>query len=261
MERNRHNVNAAQIVVGAGIYEKGIFALRWYSKRAILTVRYEGFHILLWRILKMCLLPLGYLGYAIFYRKDLTQPINEISTSVGLTVTQATETDIDELVNLVVQRYGPTKNLEWYAKLGIRETILQRLQRGCKCFVGKVGTQIVHYNWIFPQWEESVPGTGRFIHLREDEALMNDGFTAEGWRGKSIHGAVHSQMLIFLKRAGHPRAFTIAGSVKSARKPLDRIGWDLTGVMLFFIPRGRQKAWICRVKGTLTPFVNEEIPM
>lgn len=235
-------------------------SFRWYCRRGILTLRYEGFHILLWRILKMGFLPLGYLGFAIFYKKDLTQPVNEIRANVDLTISQATETDVDQLVKLVAQRYGPTRNLEWYTKLGLKNTILQRLQRGCKCFVGKIGEEIVAYNWIFFQWEESVPGTSRFIHLRKDEALMNDAFTVETWRGNGIHAAVHNQMLLFLKQSGYRRAYTIASSVKSTRKALERAVWELSGIMLFFIPRGSEKAWIWRIQGTLEPFVYEEIP-
>ncbi len=236
-----------------------VSTISWYSKWALRTLRYEGFHLLLWRLLKVCLLPFGYLGFAIFYQRDLKKPIQEIRAKVNLTVSQAGKSEIDQLSMLVAMRYGPAKNMEWYSRLGIRETILDRFCRGQICFVGKIGTQIVHYNWIFFNSEESVPGTGYFIRLNEDEALMNDTFTVETLRGKGIHGAIHSQMLLFLQGAGYRRVYTIGGSNKSSRKPLIRVMWKLSGIMLYFIPRGDNRAWIYRIKGTLRPFMNRQI--
>jgi len=234
--------------------------LSWYCKWAVRTLRYEGLHLLLWRFLKLCLLPLGNLGFAVFYQKDLTKPIQEIRAKVDLTVGPATKSEIDQLTWLVALRYGPVKNLEWYSRLGIRETILERFRKGQKCFVGRIGAEIVHYNWIFFNLEESVPRTGCFIRLKEEEALMNDAFTIEALRGKNVHGAVHSQMLLFLQRAGYRRAYTIVSSNKSSRKTLGRVIWEPLGIMLYFIPRGAKRAWIGRIKGTLKPFANRQDP-
>ncbi len=237
------------------------FILRWYWRRTIETLRYEGLHILLWRTVKMCLSPLGSLRLATFYQKDLTQPLREIRARVELTLTEATESDIEELVPLVRRRYGPSEDLGPYQKLGIRDTILRRFRRGQRCFVGKIGTQIVHYNWISFHWEESVVGTGCFIHLKDDEALCNDGFTVEACRGLNIHAAVNNQMLLFLQRAGYRRAYTVvATDYKSSGKALHRVGWESSGTMLYFIPRRSEKAWIRRIKGTLDPFVERQVP-
>ncbi|NIN00811.1 MAG: hypothetical protein GTO24_22840 [candidate division Zixibacteria bacterium] len=235
--------------------------LRWYCERTSETLRYEGPHYLFLRVLPLCLSPLGSLGLLNFFQKDLTEPLREVRAIVELTVGQATESDIDQLTRLVKKRYAHSKNLEWYSKLGIRNTILQRFKRGCKCFVGKVGKEIVHYNWIFFHWEETDPGMGCFIHLRDDEALCNDGFTAEGWRGKSVHTAVNNQMLRFLQQTGYRRAYTVAGTQnKSSQKALYRVGWAHSGTMLYFIPRGTKKTWIWRIKGSLGPFAEKQIP-
>ena len=127
--------------------------------------------------------------------------------------------------------------------------------------MGKIGSEIVHYNWIFFHWEESVAGTGRFIYLKDDEALCNDACTVEDWRGKGVHTAVHNQMLSFLKKAGYRRAYTVVRTDnKSSQKTHHRLGWENCGTMLFFIPHGAEKAWIWRVRGTLGPFIGEQIP-
>jgi RimJ/RimL family protein N-acetyltransferase len=208
-------------------------------------------------MLKMSLSPFGLLGMATFCQKDLSLPIKELPSKAEITIRQANESDIEQLSKHVATRYGPSKELEWYKEKGIRETILQRFRRGCKCFVAKIGPEIVHYNWIFPHGEESVSGTGRFISMRDDEALCEDAFTSEAWRGKGIHLAVNNQMLLFLQSSGYRRAYTVVGTHnKSAQKALHRIGWEFLGTMLYFIPRGREKAWIWQIHGTLDPFVN-----
>ncbi len=232
--------------------------LNWYYQRVRDTLRYEGFSFLFWRALKICISPFGLLGMVTFCQKDLSRPIKELQAKVEITIRQANESDIEELSGHVAMRYGPTKNLEWYKKKGIRETILQRFRRGSKCFVAKIGTDIVHYNWIFFNQEESVPGTGRLIFLKEDEAFCNDAFTPDAWRGKGIHLAVNNQMLLFLQRSGFRRAYTVVGAHnKSSQKALHRIGWEFYGTMFYFIPSKREKAWTWRIHGTLDPFVNK----
>jgi len=220
-------------------------------------------HILLWRMLRMCIFPLGVMGLTTFCEKDLTQPLREIRAKVPLNIGQATESDIEQLVTLTKIRYGPAKNmLGQYKNRGIRDTILERFQQGHRCFVGKIGTEIVHYNWVFFHRKESVAGTGRFITLRDDEALMDDAYTAEACRGKAIHTAVHNQMLLFLQQTGYRKAYTVVNSDnKSSQKTHRRLGWKISGTMFYFIPRGTEKAWICPINGTLIPFAEEQTPI
>lgn len=231
--------------------------LQWYYKRTMDTLRYEGIHILLWRTFKICLSPLGALGMVTLCRKDLTLPLREMRAKVEVTFGQATESDIEELTTLVVRRYGPKA----YKKRDMfRDKLLERFAHGNKCFVAKIGTEIVHYNWIFFQgWEHIVPG--QFTHLKDDEAICEDGSTVEAWRGKSIHTAVNTQMLLFLKQSGYRRAYTTVNTdYKSSKKALYRVGWEISGTMLSFIPRGAKKGWIWRISGTLVPFVEKQIP-
>jgi len=232
--------------------------LQWYYKRTMDTLRYEGIHILLWRTFKICLSPLGELGMVTLCRKDLTRPLREIRAKVEVTFGQATESDIEELTTLVVRRYGPKA----YKKRDMfRDELLERFANGNKCFVAKIGTEIVHYNWIFFQSGEYMLLPRRFTVLKDDEALCMDGVTVEAWRGKSIHTAVNTQMLLFLKKSGYRRAYTIVKTdYKSSKKTLYRVGWEISGTMLYFMPRGAEEAWIWRIRGTLVPFVEKQIP-
>jgi len=225
--------------------------LRWYWRRVSDTVRYEGLHILLWRILRWCLSPLVDLGFINFYQRDLTQPLGEIRARVDLNVTQTTESDIQQLVAL--------ESIASRHKRDFQDEILELFRRGYRCFVGKIGTEIVHYNWISfhrKEWKDE----SHLIQLSNDEAFCHRGYTAEAWRGKAIHGAVNNQMLLFLREAGYRRAYTSAYmDNRSSQKALHRLGWELSCTLLYFLPRGAKKAWIWRLKGTLEPLVEKQI--
>ena len=229
-----------------------------YYKRTVETLRYEGPHYVFLRALPFCFSPLGFPGLLDFFQKDLTEPLREIRAKVHLTVSQATESDIDQITMLVKRRYAHSGTLEWYSKLGVRDTILERFQRGCKCFVAKIGEEVVHYNWIFFHREEVDPGTGVFIYMKDDEALCNDGSTPEAWRGKSIHTAVNNQMLRFLQQTGYRKAYTIVGwQNKSSQKALYRVGWTYSGSLVYFILRRSKKCLKWWIRGSLDPFIGE----
>ena len=231
--------------------------LRWYYRQTIESLRYEGPHFLLWRVLTKYARSIGRLGLKNLCQIDLTRPLGEIQAKVDISVCQATGADIEELSELVVRQWSPkAKQIDFY-----RDDILQRFDRGAKCFVGKIGTEIIHFNWIFFYSIEPAGGIGRYIRIGADEAICDDAYTAEAWRGQAIHTAIQNEMLLFLQQAGYRRAYTAVGAInKSSQKTHRRIGWDFTGTMLYFIPRGSKKAWIWRIKGTLDPFVDRKKP-
>ena len=235
--------------------------MHWYWKRVSDTLRYEGFHILLWRTLTWCLSPAGLLDMMTFYRKDLSQPLEEKQAKGDFTVIQAAESDIEKLTAMVARRYGPNMARLWpYKNQSTRDILQQRFHQGCKCFVAKTDPEFIHYNWIFFHWEEAVMGTVR-SRLQTDEAICNDGFTEEAWRGRGVHAVVNNRMLRYLQEAGYRWALTSAGTDnKSSQKALRRLGWEIYGIMLYFIPRGAEKGWIWRIKGTLDPSVKKPIP-
>lgn len=233
--------------------------IRWYLRLGIDTIRYEGLHILLWRMLIVGLFPFGRLSMDCFCRKDLTEPLGETRAKVHLIVSQATEADIDQLAALVAKRYSPKRKRELFTTHSIQETIRDRFQQGARCFVGKIGTQMVAYNWIFFHKKEWL--VGHFvISLNDDEALCDDAFTVREWRGKGIHGAIHNQMLLHLQRSGIRRAYTFVDMDSiSSSKPLHRLGWDFYGIGLSFTPHRTNRVWMWRVRGTLEPFVTNEV--
>jgi len=228
----------------------------WY-KRLMETLRYEGIYILLWRIAKMCFSPLGALGMETIYWKDLTQPLEEFRTKVDTTICRANESDMEQLAALLGRRYGPRTHMsEKY-----RDIFLKRFRDGNECFVAKIGTEIVGYNWIIYDQKVQLAEGYRIIHLKDDEVYTHDAYTSEVWRGKGIHTAGLNQMLLFLQQSGYQRVYTYANTDnKSSLKTHHRLGWELLGSILYFKPRGAKKAWIRQLNGTLEPIVGNQMP-
>ena len=222
-------------------------------------MRYEGLHFFLLQAMIRCIAPIGQLGLKALCQKDLTRPLKEIRAKVDITVSRAAEADIEQLTTLVVKRWGPKARKNYDI---LRDDIRRKLQRGSICFVGKIDTEIIHYNWIFFHSVEPLTGVGPCIQLNDDEALCDDAYTEEAWRGKAIHTAIQYQMLLFLKKASYRRIYTPVGvNNKSSLKTHRRLGWEFSGTMLYFVPHGSKKAWIGRIKGTLEPFVDRQLPV
>lgn len=233
-----------------------------YLRRARETIRYEGLHFLPWRVVVKCLSPWGSLGMMSLLRKDLTCPLRKIPMKLDLTVCQATEADVEQLATLILIRHSRRRGLAPYMNQVLQDRFCHLFRQGHRCFLGKIGPQIIHYNWIFFRWFESVTNTGRFVLLRDDEALLNDAYTLDQWRGKAIHTIVQYHMLRFLQEAGYRMAYTFAPTNnKSSLKTHHRLSWERSGIMLYFIPHGAGEARIWRLRGSLDPFAEQQIPL
>jgi RimJ/RimL family protein N-acetyltransferase len=227
--------------------------IRWYFRWGIDTIRYEGMHIFLWRVLRLGLSPLGELRAVSFCRKDLTQPLRETRAKVDLLICQATEVDIDQLAALVGKRWSPKQKLKLFKTKSIQETINEQFQQGAKCFIGKIENEIINYNWIFFHRKDY---GHYFIYLSEGEALCDDAFTVEEWRGKAIHGAIHNQMLLFLQQSGYCTAYTLVQTDNiSSKKALQRLGWNFYGTLVYFSSNTSDKALSWQSHDPLDPFV------
>jgi hypothetical protein len=191
-----------------------------------------------------------------FFQKDLAQSLNEPKAPQGLTITLATVSDIPSLVNLMKERQ---KILEVDEVNIFEDLVLSRFQRGGLCFLGKIGQEIIHYNWTSFNWEESLGG--RFAHLKPDEAFCLDAFTLKEWRGQGVYPAALYRMLQTLQEKGYRKAFTLVDTDnKSSIKPHYRQGWKPFGTVLCFTPRGTSKGRIWRINGDLSSLLEEQIP-
>src|SRR5437660_8942386 len=130
--------------------------LGWYQT-AYDSIRYEGLPILFWRILAKLLSPVAELHTQMLFEFDLTQPIEQRSARVECRVEQATEADLDSLVDQRMSRPPPDEELsdeEEYdcarlhrERARLRDTYRQWFRAGELCFVARIGDEIAHNNW------------------------------------------------------------------------------------------------------------------
>jgi hypothetical protein len=232
--------------------------LQRYHRKIIETYRYEGLPFLMWRIFTWCIAPLGSVYLVWLCKKELREPLEDLEAKIPVEVVQATEADLEAIAAMVAKRLSTTQTGSgWYRQLGIRGTIVERFQRGDKCFLGKVGQEVVHFSWIFFDRAEPISITGRCIHLNADEAMCNDGFTEEAWRGKSVARTVNYQMLRFLKMSGYRTALISVGADNLvSQKILRRIGWEFSSLIVCIIPRSSSKEWTWQFDGFLKKTVD-----
>lgn len=229
---------------------------RWLFDYGVNTIRYEGLHILSWRMLRWALSPLGDLRATTFCRKDLTQPLGKKQANADLKIVQVTEADIDQLVALTEMRWSTKQKQKLFKTKSIRDTIIEQLHQGAKCFVGKIGNEMVHYNWIFFKTRDL---DHYYVQLHEREALCDDAFTPPEWRGKGIHGAVNNHMLLFLQQSGFQTAYTqVLTDNISSRKALRQVGWDCFGTLVYFHIPSANKVLIWQIHAPLDPFIPEK---
>lgn len=127
-----------------------------------------------------------------------------------------------------------------------------RLARGEKCFLAEVDGEIVHVNWSCFQWCEVVPGMP--IVLEPGEVYTTDAFTVSRWRGKKIHEAVLNEMLRCAQRRACTRAYTVTyWDNKRPQRGLQRLGWKVSGKLIYILPRGLHKVIVVRISGDLEP--------
>jgi hypothetical protein len=231
-------------------------ALRETLASARHRLRYSGVRGLLWWAAERCLAPIGEAGLESICRKDLSAPLTDVTARVEIDISQVTDDDIDQIVELARSNWGDLDEGGPYAELGYRGTIEDRLRRGEKCFVARSGTEVVHYNWIALDQAEAIAGTGLVAELVEgEEAVCHDGLTAPAFRGMGIHTAVNNSMLKWLKESGYRTAYTVVGTVsRSSNITHHRLNWEFTGVMLYLISRRTGKPRVWRLKGSLEPF-------
>jgi len=236
-------------------------ALSYYTREAYAIWRDNGALVLLWRIMVKLVSPLGELSMEILYERDLTDEIAPLPARASVTVREASTADIDAILRLerlsvagdesgpeVVQTAGAAEVIEEAAFFrGLYE---DRLERRESCFLGFVGAELAHVNWLCRQAAEAIPGYP--IVLLPGEAYETDAFTARQWRRWGIHKFVHNEMLRQARAWGCHRAYTMANFARRrSRLGSLRLGYRLYGALLYFIPRGSEHIYIIRLRGRL----------
>ena len=233
--------------------------LRYYAREAYDIWRDNGTIVLLWRILVKLVAPLGELSMEMLYDRDLTDEIAPLPARANVIIREASAADINAILRLeglpiaddetgseVTQ--APPKAIEEVAFF--RRLFAERLECRESCFLGFIGPELAHVNWLCWRAAEAIPGYP--IVLLPDEAYETDAFTAPRWRRWGIHKYVHNEMLRRARTRGCRRAYTMANFARRrSRLGSLRLGYRLYGALLYFVPRGTEHIYIFRLRGRL----------
>ena len=205
------------------------------------VIRYESHGFLVFRIMTFFLSPLGFLGMMRLYEKDLTAPLKETEARIDISISQAT---LDQLENIShVHRSGEREERQ--------EEFERYFNDGHLCFIAKIDSQIVNYNWTcLHSMPSPIEPYSPSIPLMADEAFCQTAFTVEKWRGQNIHAEVLNHMLRFMKDTGFRKAYTAVDSNnRSSFKAHERTGWDLGAIILYFVFIRSNRTFIWKLRG------------
>lgn len=239
-----------------------------YWHTAVADLRYQAFYVLCWRAFIKLISPLVKIDYQILYELDLTKPFKVHQARIDCEISQATEKDIDEILDMQMEllppeamaRMSDAEELQYATFCRAREkahdTYVRAMLAGERCFVARVNGRIAHSNWI--RFHDNGWMEGRPVGLLPGEVYSTDGFTAEAWRGQRLHEAVATYQLNVCKELGCHHAYTITDLTKAgSRRGVLRIGWLRRGTILYVTPRLLGRTWLFRVSGDLEPMFRQ----
>jgi hypothetical protein len=238
--------------------------LAWAVKRSRTIVRYEGAHVLLWRGLVKAAAPLTRLGASTIFQRRL-QDLPAPSLPDDVTVGPCAPGDLEAVVRLMVGRAARGGRPGAAAIAHHRDTVLERLTAGHRCYVARVAGQVVHCGWVTYRWIEwpgehwtALPADRhRLVLLGRDEAFHNDAFTDEAWRGRRLYTAALGWILHDLRSLGIQRLYAeVAVDNRSSAKTFERLGWQPVGTVVHARLPGSRRVWRVVIAGQ-DPFVGQ----
>jgi ribosomal protein S18 acetylase RimI-like enzyme len=101
---------------------------------------------------------------------------------------------------------GPDDIAELAAAMGLDDTlpVLQRFERGCRCYLVRANGQLVSYGWVTFD-EERIGSLGLSVRLQPGEAYIWDCATLAVYRGQRLYPALLTYMQHALRAAGFQR--------------------------------------------------------
>ena len=183
-----------------------------------------------------------------------------LNADVEVTVRLAVAADLDELTRLYASD-------PWLYILDgppmpgghekARALYLDRLRRGELCFLAMSGNAIAHVNWSCFTCAEALPEHP--IRLRSGEVFTTDAITLPAFRGMGVHAFVLRAMLVEARARGVRHAYTLARVDRpEPHKGLSQLGFRECGRVVYFLPRGRTRAWFLWRQGNLEPLFRSD---
>ncbi len=178
---------------------------------------------------------------SLFYRQSrdiaaaLTRPFRRLDVCTTFRRDLTGYTGVPDALEVDIKQCLSVDEVEQSACLGRpdsyrRELFRWRFQNGCACFVARVGSTLVGYDWI-----RLCAGIddGDWIDLAADEVYTLDAYVAEDWRGYRIHRSMGARMLLFARAQGYTTAYSRASVFNyRSQKATRRNGWAVSGYAL-----------------------------
>jgi hypothetical protein len=225
------------------------------------TVRYRGFGLLLWEAFQASVGRFWEIEAEIWFSKDLEQVSGERRCRVDLQIAEADESEVPAIVACELEEdFESTEPDEFAEETRTRPLIyLSNIRRGERCFVARVGAEIVHVNWTH---YVTVPSLfAPLIILEPTEVLTTGAYTPPQWRGMGIHAVVLNHMLTVARNRGRKVAYTMTLMWnRPSRKAIISLGWRRCGIMLYVrsVHTGKARSlWIGADEG---PFASVRSP-
>jgi hypothetical protein len=209
-------------------------------------LRYDGPHYLVWRGLTRAASLAGEMSVEILFQMDLTaeRPYRPPRLPMELSLVR------EEELEFILRRITGLEGGRIDELLAIHSA---RLRRGERCWVARVGREVVHLNWTCFRWAEALPGLP--LLLREGEICTTDAHTPPRWRGRGIHEYVLNEMLRAAQREGIRKAFTITELYnRRSRRALMRLGWKPQSRVFYFHATRLKRLFVLPLGGDVEPF-------
>ncbi|TYB71627.1 MULTISPECIES: GNAT family N-acetyltransferase [Bizionia] len=106
--------------------------------------------------------------------------------------------------------------------------LIQRLQRGDKCYVALVNNKPVSYHWVQFMGFHFIQQAGKKIEIKPGEFWIYHVRVAEAFKGNRINGFVYSEILNNAKVSGYDKAWVYTNfNNKANRKGLEKLGFQI----------------------------------
>ena len=193
----------------------------------------------LWQMFMLIVAPFGDTLLYVFYRMDLTRPLQPFRARVPILVRLARPEEIEGVARMDEDSSA------------LVELFRNRVRMRQLCHVAVIEDEIVGCDWVCPR-PELVPGG--VVVPGPGEVYTTDAFTRPDWRGQNIHPEINYRMLQDAKERGYKTAYTLI-NVDNPRswKAVKRVGWSWSGTFIWFRLAWTGKEYVWRLAGSLYP--------
>lgn len=202
-------------------------------RRAIQIFRDEGLRSLWFK----------FLGETVYRRMDLIErDITPVPASAGpaghLQVSLLSPAEVDEFMD--------------FRDYADRNTVLQRLARGERCFLVRDQGAIVHCCWTVTA-RTTIDYLACKVRLASGVVYVYEAYTAQGYRGRSVSSMRSAAMLDYFSARGYRRLLAVVWPENlPVYRSLEKAGYSVVG-RIGYLGRGRYRRYFQRYAGNEPP--------